>query len=975
MMKGSRAVFPGEDMPKINRRGFLKGASVTVGAATLPAHAQTDAENENAVPLSPQVTPMRNEEDVVPLRLRVNNVEKACETTVNSRLVNVLREDLGLTGTKLCCGGGSCGACTVHIDGEAAASCLTLAVDAEGKEITTIEGLAPGPALHPVQQAFIDADALQCGYCTPGMIMSASSFYDQWTKRHGVGQKPSASEIQSHMAGNLCRCGAQPAIIIAIQAACMGQTAEPPGGKPTDPAMKRIDALEKVRGEAKYTLDVYPEGGLHGYILRSPHAHATVNNIDMTTAATMPGVKALVKLLPAGTVRYHHQAIAAVAAETYAQAKKAAQAIEVDYTPKPTVSTMEQALSPNAPLVYEKGADVSSASEGPAAPAFLFEWEENRRVARTIPFADDGEDTREAIEKSPARTLFEGSTSVQVHAALERHGCVAIWGKNDAGEDILTMHASTQTVQILQSDLADSFDLPKSRVHVKAAYVGGGFGSKAGLRVEHLASAKLAKKAGKPVRVILPFDTHLVVGGNRPGTSHSLRIGADKTGKLQGIHHLAKNLCGTAVGEKSTGLTSTHYACENVFIEDESVVTHSAPGCPFRAPGHPANAFALEQAMDDIAAQSNQDPLTMRIAQGVDERKRLVYELLRRHIRAPERLTNVASPAQRSSSERFLRGTGVATGEWFVLTSPSCQVEIKAFRDGNIEISTAAHDMGQGARTVLAQAVLETLNVPAERISVKVGDSGLVSAPGAFGSITTGSIAPAAHHAAQELKEAIIGAAARKIPGSRPDAWGLKTKEDKLLQVKDLFEHLPSDPFTIIGRRGADRDGFQYMPAAFNFLSQHSPFAMGKDIVTSAYVADVVVDRDLGRVQVEKITVALDAGKLASPITARSQVIGAAIQGLSYGLYEERNLDRNSARQLSTNFETYAICGIGDTPQVDVHFLDRPSPNNPYGTLGLGENAIVAASAAVANGFFRATGKRIREAPLTPDKVLKALAG
>jgi xanthine dehydrogenase YagR molybdenum-binding subunit len=970
-------------MSKINRRNFLKGASVAVGSTSLAANAQSDAGVAEETPglekpTEETIIDSRESRDSLSVALQINGSTKQCQVKIETTLADAIREKAGLTGTKVCCGGGACGACTVHIDGKPTSSCLTLAMDAEGHQITTIEGLANAKGLHPVQQAFIDADALQCGFCTPGMIMSAVAFCDQWQKNGGGATRPSATAVKEAMAGNLCRCGAQPGIINAIQAACAGEKARPPGENFKEAAISRVDGEEKVRGEAKYTIDHYPEGMLYGYILRSPHASAVVKNMDLSAAKHLPGVKAVIKLLPSETIRYHHQAIAAVAAKTYAQAKKAAAQIGVSYEVKQSVTSLKQATAPNAPLVYAETArdEVGSASEGPGAPAFLFQWEGNRRVSRQLPLLDNGSGAMELIREQKYQSAFYGSTETQVHATLERHCCVAEWGKSEAGAETLTMHATTQTVQILQGDLAEAFDIPSAQVQVKSAYVGGGFGSKAGLRVEHLAAGRLAKQTGAPVRIVLPFDSHLVVGGNRPGTHHQLTVGANSKGELKGIHHRAINLCGTAVGEKSTGMSGIHYDYEKSYTDDESVVTHSAPGCPLRAPGHPPNAFALEQAVDDIAVQIDQDPLQMRIDQDKMERRRLVYSLAKRNIRNPDRLKKVnSSNAVRKSTGRWLEGVGVATAEWFVLTSPSCQVEIRAYRDGHIEVNSATHDMGQGSRTVLAQVMLETLNVPPERIIVKVGDSALPSAPGTFGSITTGSIAPAAQRAALDLKNVLISAASRKVPSSTADAWGIKDGDGELHRVRDLFQYLPTDPYTVVGQRGADKDGFQYMPKALNLLTKHSPFAIGKDVVSSAHVAEVVVDRHLGRIHVPKMTVALDAGKIASPVTARSQVIGAALQGISYALYENRRLDPKSGRQLATSFETYAILGIADTPEVDVHFLDRPSPNNPYGSLGLGENATIAASAAVANGFFRATGKRIKESPLTPDKVLKALAG
>lgn len=959
-------------MPNVSRRSFLKGASVALSATPLVGAKGAAGEDNGVVTIDGQTAV-----DVV---TSINGEERTLKVTPMTTLADALREDLGLTGTKTVCEAGACGACTVLVNGQPQNACLTLALDADGENIRTIEGLTSGDDLHPVQRAFIDADALQCGFCTPGMVMAGVHFFEAWNSgaarpRGFIGSAPTKEIVQEAMAGNLCRCGAQPGIIAAIVAACEGKPAAPVGDQVPLYALKRQDGREKVTGAAQYTFDRFPKDGLHAVIRRASHAHQTITDIDVSAAKKMPGVKGVVVMaekIGGGflTVRWSGQELVAIAATTLAQARAAADAVVVKGKRLDVVTEPEQAAKEGAPVLYEdpSAQDIPVAAEGPTAPSFLVPWNDNVRGPPGWPLSQENADAKEAVDASPLAAHLSFKTDIQVHASLERHVTV-VEPSPDGG---LVVHATTQTVQILADDLAEALDLPASKVIVHGQYVGGGFGSKAGVRPEHLAAARLALQTKKPVRLALTFDEHLTVGGNRPGTVQSISVGADEKGSLTAVVHHGRSNCGAGVGEQSTGMTANHYGFKEVEIVDDNVVTNAAPSCPWRAPGFPANAFALEQAVDAIAAQGGLDPLELRIANEKRRRFQAVYRLAQAKSGYKSRLKLVAEDAKNPQA-RFVRGVGVATAHWFVLTSPSCQVRLRARRDGSIEAAVATHDMGQGSRTVIANVLTEVLDVPAAKISVSVGQSDLPPAPGSFGSITTGSIAPATWRAAKALQEELARGGLRAERGIEKSERGLLTKRGKLVPWAALFEDLPSDLVEVSGTRGADNDGFRFPPLPFDAIADHVPFAVAKDEVSSAQVAEVEVDRLLGTVRVKKVVVALDAGRIASPITARSQVMGAVMQGISYALYESRRLDPKTGQNLSASFDRYAILGIADAPEVDVHFLNAPSENNPYGSLGLGENSIIATAAAVANAIFRATGARVTHTPMRPDVVKAAI--
>lgn len=975
-------------MPRATRRDFLKGASVAVGAVPLVGA----ADGTTAPPRE------RSEDDVVEVSLEINGEKRQLKVLADETLGRALREQAGLTGTKLSCEGGACGACTVHVDGRPMSSCLMLAADADGRKVDTIEGLGTEEALHPVQQAFLDADALQCGFCTPGMVMSAVAFYDRY-KGQGRSGRPSRDEVNLAMAGNLCRCGAQPGIIEAVTSACAGDKARPVGGSFPDDALLRVDGVQKVTGRARYAFDRYPKGTLYAAILFSPWAHAKVRSIRLDKARRQPGVKAAIVLLHGGegeyvTVRYSGQALAAVCAKTRKLAERALDAIVVDADVLAPAIDPEAALRPGAPVVYPGEKNGPIATEIPQMPVAVFEWEGNRRGPMVWPLhrAGKGDDVLSEISSTSVRAQIRVKTDVQVHAALERNCAVADYGPDEDGQPSLTMYATTQTVQVLAADLAEYFELPRAKVRVLAPHVGGGFGAKTNARIEHLAAARLSRIAGAPVRLELPPHRHLTVSGNRPGTKQTVLMGADDDGNIRAVHHTGWVNCGTAVGERVSGLTSGpfpifgggHYEIPAMFTEDINVTTHAPPGAPFRAPGYPPSAFALEQAVDEIAHKTGQDPIVLRRRHTSDRRKHLVMELAHKQSGMGPQLRD-KPPARLSRDVRFYRGVGVGTAEWVGTTAPSCRVEVRAHRDGHVEVSCGSQDMGQGTRTVLASVVRDVLDVPIERISVRIGDSRLSSAPGSYGSITTGSIAPPAKQAAEQVKQALRLAAMVEFDDATDSTWGVRDASGQVKRYADLFHLLPSDPFVASGVRGADATGFVLPPGRIDALTAVqnlrdlrpgvAQYAITRDWVSSVQIADVEVDVLLGQIRVRRVFVALDAGKLASPITARSQVIGGVQQGVSRALYEGRVLDEATGRQLTADFDSYAIIGIADAPDVDVAFLERNSENNPYGSLGLGENSTIATCSAVANAFFRATGVRMSQTPMTPARVLAALKG
>ena len=447
-------------------------------------------------------------------------------------LVDVVRDALDLTGTKLVCGAGVCGACTVLVDGEPVVSCLMPARSAANTNVTTVEGIGAAK-LHPVQKAFMAHDALQCGFCTPGFIVEAAAFHDRWRAAKGTAV-PSREEIGAALSGHLCRCGAYDGIFRAVADACAGRF------DGNDILPPRMEARDKVTGSAKYTVDIHHDGQLEGVILRSPFAHARIGELDLAAARAMPGVSAAISLLGDDRiVRYVGEPIAAVAASDRKTALAAIAAIKLGSERLPSAIGLDEARKADAPVVFEKSArkKAGNVSEGGGSPA---PWKGNIR-GPSAAFSKKPKKVRSWVEGARAANnplLVEGTfrTGTQQHACLEPHAAVARFDG-----DRLTVHVSTQAVFHVMELIAKRYKLGHDKVRVIADHVGGGFGSKAALGVETTTAIELAREAKAPVRVAYDRHEELSVTGYRPATEVKIALAAVRAGRAESA--FADRLC------------------------------------------------------------------------------------------------------------------------------------------------------------------------------------------------------------------------------------------------------------------------------------------------------------------------------------------------------------------------------------------------------------------------------------------------
>ncbi|NYJ32217.1 xanthine dehydrogenase YagR molybdenum-binding subunit [Nocardiopsis aegyptia] len=855
-----------------------------------------------------------------------------------------LRDRLGLTGTKVACGTGVCGACTILVDGSPTVSCLLPADGLAGRAVTTVEGLGGD---HPVQRAFAAHDAMQCGYCTPGFVVEAAAFVDSWRAEHGDA-RPDRGAIADAMAGHLCRCGAYEGIFAAVADACAGAFDEP-----SDQDPPRIDALDKVTGRAEFTADRIPEGTWEGVVVRSAHAHARVLSVDPGGARTSP-VEApgpaedadpvLVDLLgPDRTVRYAGQPIAAVAAPTADGARAAAAAVTVGYEPLPAVLDTDAAQAPGAPAVYPTRAEQRAApsySEGPTPPA---RWNGNTRGPSTVGWRGGTAVRRlraAADHEDPLLVAQEYTTATQVHSPLEPHVCVASW---DGGD--LHLRVSTQSLSQVADRAAAHWELPRERVHVVTEFVGGGFGGKNGLSTDVVAAVELSRAAGAPVRVSLDRAEELTDAGHRPGTRTRVALLADGEGRLSAMTVDSYGDGGVSTGSNTATLAFLMYGRSPRRVRDFDVITHRPPGKPMRGPGGPPMAWALEQAVDEMALRLGEDPLALRTRWDGNPKRRALYE-------KAARLDLWRSRPRGERTGRFRRGVGVAAANWMYLLAPRAKVEL-AVEDGALVARSATQDLGTGIRSVLSDVVTERLGVPASALRVEIGHSSSVHGTGSYGSRTTTSMGPAAAQAADRMRAA-LREHAPDVPAAGP------------IPERALKEALTgAEGVRVVGERRADRWG--------HLTPDMDDLALGRGLSGAVHVMEVEVDTLLGRVRPTRCWAGIAAGHVYSERLARNQCEGAVVQGVGYALFEERRDDPATGVVLTDNMEDYRIPGMGDVPETEVYFHQEGFEHVRGGGVGLGEVSVVGVAAALGNAVHDATGVRPRELPIRPDRLIRGL--
>jgi CO/xanthine dehydrogenase Mo-binding subunit len=695
----------------------------------------------------------------------------------------------------------------------------------------------------------------------------------------------------------------------------------------------RVDGADRAKGLARYTADIQLPGMLHTAVLRSPYARARVNKMNLDAARATPGVRAVIGPddLEALTDEpgYVGHAVAAVAADTFGQARDAVARIAVDW------DVLEPVLDPDEAVRQE-----SWTNDGPD------------RYERG--------DFDRALADADVVVVAEYRTQVVLHNSLETHQAVCHW--EDGG---ITIYISTQYIWGIRRTMANQLGLPQDKVRVVCHAMGGGFGSKNGPGDYTPIAAELAKRTGRPVKCALTRRDENIAAGNRNATIQRLTVGAKSDGTLTALGGEFVNAIGFSGWSMTTeGPMQMLYACENVRTVNYGAKVNTPPNSAFRAPGFVEGTFGLECLLDELAAKLNMDPLELRRrnyadSDLVDNRPFSSKNLAECYRRAEPHWAKRDEVRARSEGP-WKHGIGLASQIWFGGGGPPSYAWIRFGADGRAQVITAMQDIGTGTRTAMTQIAAEELGIPVEHVQVSLGDS----ARGPFASISAGSstvpsMGPAVRSAAADVKRQLIEIAAQR-----------HHVEERLLRIEDgRILNADGGSWALEDIAGLLEDG--------QILGKggRGPNPTGMRVLTfGIQVAEVAVDVETGEIRVDKIVAIHDVGRVINALGAESQVEGGIIQGLGHTLSELRIDDPATGSILTRTLDAYKLPTIADVPEIVSELVDIPDPHlTNLGAKGLGEPPIIPTAAAIANAIRDATGADVRSLPITREEMLRAL--
>jgi CO/xanthine dehydrogenase Mo-binding subunit len=728
----------------------------------------------------------------------------------------------------------------------------------------------------------------------------------------------------------------------------------------------RVDAYERVSGTAVYPADITMPGMLYGAILRCPHPHAMVTGVDVSRAQAMPGVRAVLSAFTPPDratkphadflrtqlfdphCRFQGEAVAAVAAETPYQARDALRAIQVQYDVRPFLVDERRALDADAPPVRDEG-----------------------NSARPQVYARGN--VEQGFAAADVVLEEEYRTECEIHTPMEPHGCVARWDG-----DRLTLWESTQGVYNVQMQVAAQLGMPFAMVRVVGHYMGGGFGAKLQAGKYSAAAALLAKMTAQPVKLVLTREETYLAVGNRPPANMRLKAGVKKDGTITALQFWGSGASGSQPAGGVSGLDfliRDLYTCANVRTEVQDRYINACPARPFRAPGHPQCAWALEQMMDALANAIDMDPVVFRVrnvptvSQARDNMPytttglRQCLEDGATAFRWNETRAEIARTGNRGTVRR---GIGVAAGLWAAGGGgPPSTITVKFFADGSVNLNMGASDIGTGTKTVMAMVVAEELGVDPDAIEIEHADTGSTQfASASGGSKTIPTESPAVRAAAVDVKRQLLEIAAEEL---KVEASTLALRDGKvvstatpglerpLTQLRNLSRRRS---LTGVGYRGPNPDDKAVTPFAAQFC-------------------EVAVDTATGEVKILRFLGAHDSGRVMNRLTYQNQVFGGITMGIGFGMTESRIMDVDqTGKMVNVNWHDYKLPTMLDVPAdmtcvpVDPHDTEC----NSTGAKGIGEPATIPTAPAIANAIYHATGVRVTNTPIDPLHLVQAIA-
>jgi xanthine dehydrogenase YagR molybdenum-binding subunit len=685
--------------------------------------------------------------------------------------------------------------------------------------------------------------------------------------------------------------------------------------------ISRLDGPAKVSGAAKYTYDIQRPGMLHARALRCPHAHARVRKLDVSAAERMPGVKAVRVVQAEGTeIQWALDEVAFVAAVSEDIAEDAIRAIVVEYEVLPH-----------------------------------FVNEERLEQAPKVNPGDEQTEGDPAGAMAAAAVRVKGTYGLPVvaHNCLEAHGHVCEW----TGKEELSTWSSSQAVSGAAAQFAEGLAIPASNVRVVTQYMGGGFGSKFNIDSWGLECARLAKQAGAPVKLMLERDAELTVAGDRPSAFAHIEVGAAADGAITAW--ISDSWGSGGLGRAGSPPIPYVFQVPNRRHRHSSVPTHTASSRAWRAPNHPQACFLTLTAIEDLAAALKMDPLAV-----LRKNLALTGKLARLYGEELDVADRLMGWSQRwrprgAATGVVRRGLGLSLHTWGGRGHDSnCDVSI--YPDGTVSARISTQDIGTGTRTVMAIVAAETCGLPLEAVKVEIGDSRLPTSSASGGSTTVGGVSSATRRAAEDALAQLFAKVAPQLGAAASDleaADGMvrvKAHPERRLPWRQAARALGVAPVTARGTN----------PGPGNLTNSGS---------AGVQMAEVEVDVETGIVRVVKMVAVQECGLIIDLKTAESQVYGGLIMGISYALSEEKVMDPVTGRMLNVDFESYKLAGIGDVGELVVHMMTGPGYDD-RGVIGLGEPPVISPGAAIANAVANAAGVRVPRLPLTPERVLDALA-
>ncbi len=920
------------------------------------------------------------------INLLINGTQYSLESVPGETLSTLLRERLRLTGTKIGCEEAECGACTVLVDGEPVVSCIYPSERADGKIVVTIEGLAQRVhnemKLHPLQEAFVEHGAVQCGFCIPGQIMTAHALLER---------NPDAKkdDIRFALKDTLCRCAGYPTIENAILAAAEALRTGEPVQKPNIPdsihthksvghSHTRHDGVDKVIGTAIYTDDLVFEGMLYAKVRRAMVPHGFLTKLDISKAKALPGVAAILTaedipgernhglviydwpvMVGIGErVRYVGDAIAIVAAETQEIAEQAAALIEPEFDLQPVITNPVQARREGVPQLHEKGN--------------LLKHIKVRKGDMEKGFAE-------------ADVLLEHTfhTPTTDHAFIEPECSIAV----PTPDGRMEIYVGSQIPYQDRTQVARAMGWPEERIRVVGQLMGGGFGGKEDV-MGQIHSAMLANVTRRPVKLL--FDRHesLLVHPKRHATQIHVKIGAKRDGRIVACETELYGDTGAyaSLGEKVMTRATTHsagpYDIEHVRADCYAMYTNNPPAGAFRGFGVTQSAFAVESMMDMLAETLGIEPVELRRMNALHVGSVTnTGQLLRESVGLTECIDRVDAEMRKHTPDPFepkvdsqdpnlvrawgfaaaYKNTGLGGG-----APDISNAEVELYDNGMFEVRSSSAEMGQGLVTVMRLTVAEEMAVSPEQVKVLVMDTDLTPNGGpTTASRQTYVTGNASRYAAKTLRDAITATMAEKYD-VRPEQ----------IRFQDGIVHVNGHSLTYAEVAKEMKATGQRPRALYEYEAPRTqPLGTGGDMHFAfsfgVQAAEVEVNKLTGEVRVLKVISANDVGMAVNPLGLQGQVEGGVMMGLGNCLTEEFIMDNGYV--VTDRLARYRIPGIMLTPEITSIIVEHPTAEGPYGAKGVGEICSIPTTPAITNAIYNAVGVRIDKLPVDQEMIAREL--